>query len=573
MAPTTPTATALYPDLPRFIDFFFTELERQTGKNTSQLELLKVLGGVYVEAPEGATADHFGVPVKPTHLLRVARKAIRATGPHTFDTSGVELTPGQFTEQDLFYLHELGDAVTDDEATLGRILANVENGPSWAAPIVNAANRETLFRQQVAQITTPPEGSPSSDPNALRALLYRHFTYDVDGSYFPKWSGQGRAFPADVGDPYRRSALREANLAAGEVYCLGVVPERLLDADADQGAMREFLVQIERGEPDGPGEETEGTGDAGAPAGTLRLVPVYSVTRSARPAGQPAFHQFCFFHAFDGAGLLIPESAATALQPGLTSLMSYLPNADQMEAYRSATVDPDFFFEGSGEALKVRAFGRIKEGATLQGLPAGVEVFDLINGDRSAGEEEAEPTSVRYFLCPPDKLVELAAHQDIEELDQARPVRPTLTQVGTDLKTADLRAAQLAAGAIGDGFGVMVGVIDSGIDGTHPAFAGRILAVWDQSLPKQNAPTIPGGNFGRVLRGQTSPARPWTLSGMARTSPGSPPAPRRLPPTPSRASRQRRRLPWCGSGTAGRTTSSPEHGGSSSRPRLPGCLA
>jgi subtilisin family serine protease len=501
MAPTTPTATALHPELPRCIDFFFTELDRQTGRSSSQLPRLKVLGGVYVAVPEGATADHFGVPVKPTHLLRVARKAIRATGPHTFDTGGVDLTAGQFTEQDLFYLHELGDAVADDEATLRRILADVEDGPAWAASIANAPDRGAAFRRQVAEIATPPSGSPSADPNALRALLYRHFSYDNQGNYFPKWSGQGRSFPADVGDPYRRSALREASLLAGEIYCLGVVPARLLDEGADEATMREFLVQIEQGEPDAPADGAGAATGTGAAAGVLRLVPVYSVTRGARAAGQPPFHQFCFFHAFDGAGVLIPESAATALQPGLTALLATMPRVEQMEAYRDATPEPDFFFEGAGESLKVRTFGRIKQGATLQGLPAGVEVYDLVNGDRGPGEEESEPTGVRYFLCPPDKLVELAAHQDVEDLDRVEPVRLSLTQVGTDLKTADLRAAQVASGHTGDGNGVMVGVMDSGIDGTHPAFAGRIHAVWDQTLPKQNAPTVPGGNFGRVLRG------------------------------------------------------------------------
>src|SRR5262249_14901559 len=38
-------------------------------------------------------------------------------------------------------------------------------------------------------------------------------------------------------------------------------------------------------------------------------------------------------------------------------------------------------------------------------------------------------------------------------------------------------------GGVLDGRGVIVGIVDTGIDSTHPAFAGRILKVWDQDLP------------------------------------------------------------------------------------------
>jgi subtilisin family serine protease len=43
-----------------------------------------------------------------------------------------------------------------------------------------------------------------------------------------------------------------------------------------------------------------------------------------------------------------------------------------------------------------------------------------------------------------------------------------------------------------------VGVVDSGIDALHPAFAGRILRVWDQTA---NGPGVPEGNFGQELFG------------------------------------------------------------------------
>ncbi|MBI3271582.1 MAG: S8 family serine peptidase [Planctomycetes bacterium] len=48
------------------------------------------------------------------------------------------------------------------------------------------------------------------------------------------------------------------------------------------------------------------------------------------------------------------------------------------------------------------------------------------------------------------------------------------------------------------GRGVVVGVVDSGIDTAHPAFAGRILRVWDQVLPGAG---VPEGGYGMELTG------------------------------------------------------------------------
>jgi subtilisin family serine protease len=46
------------------------------------------------------------------------------------------------------------------------------------------------------------------------------------------------------------------------------------------------------------------------------------------------------------------------------------------------------------------------------------------------------------------------------------------------------------------GGGVLIGVVDTGIDATHPAFSGRILRVWDQTLP---GPGVPEGHYGAEL--------------------------------------------------------------------------
>lgn len=49
------------------------------------------------------------------------------------------------------------------------------------------------------------------------------------------------------------------------------------------------------------------------------------------------------------------------------------------------------------------------------------------------------------------------------------------------------------------GKGVIIGVIDSGIDPKHPAFAGRILRIWDQTLPGAG---VSEGKYGAELTGE-----------------------------------------------------------------------
>ena len=48
------------------------------------------------------------------------------------------------------------------------------------------------------------------------------------------------------------------------------------------------------------------------------------------------------------------------------------------------------------------------------------------------------------------------------------------------------------------GKGVIVGIVDSGIDSQHPAFKGRILRIWDQTLP---GPGVAEGLYGAEFKG------------------------------------------------------------------------
>lgn len=91
----------------------------------------------------------------------------------------------------------------------------------------------------------------------------------------------------------------------------------------------------------------------------------------------------------------------------------------------------------------------------------------------------------------------LALVPGVISIKPAKSYRPSL-----DISTADLRADQAAAAYGGTGQGVIVAVIDSGIDFRHLDFrnadgSSRVLAAWDQTdLPGSGSGCGPGFTFG-----------------------------------------------------------------------------
>lgn len=52
------------------------------------------------------------------------------------------------------------------------------------------------------------------------------------------------------------------------------------------------------------------------------------------------------------------------------------------------------------------------------------------------------------------------------------------------------------------GKGVIIGIIDSGINSDHPAFKGRIMRIWDQILGGSGGSGVPEGDYGLELTGE-----------------------------------------------------------------------
>ncbi|MDP2313083.1 MAG: S8 family serine peptidase [Pseudomonadota bacterium] len=476
------------PTLPRFIRAFFDTLalpdaQGGLGMRREELANLSVFAASYVRYPTTAPAvPVFGASLRPRYGIRLSTQPLRWEGAGPV-VEGQRLDAGHGAWQDLHFLMELGDAATDSQATLERLLARVDRGAEWARAIATAPDR-AAFAVPVASIAAAPPGSPDADVGAFQLLLKRHFTYDDNGAYFAKYEG-GTTFPTHASAGYRARAIREIQLYADERYVYGVVPERTVRPDAPPEQMREFLVHLVQEEADDP----------------ITLREVYSAPRGNAVV---PFHQFCFFQASDGRGVAMPVSAREALTPSLAGFVGGIPDEDVNGYLARYGVET-----APGGAPTIRVTAAFLAGSPLAGLPPGVELEDdpaeepAPRGSSpiapSDAAEDPTGTITRFLRAPVDQLVSLAARDDVHQLAATQSVPPNLDLVPVTVNRAAFVTSIAPAG--NGGTGVFLGLVDTGIDGAHPAFTGRIHAVWDQVVPTQSPPPHPGMNFGRVLRG------------------------------------------------------------------------
>ncbi len=103
--------------------------------------------------------------------------------------------------------------------------------------------------------------------------------------------------------------------------------------------------------------------------------------------------------------------------------------------------------------------------------------------------------TVRTGLVPLESLEALTESPAITRIVPARPLRLLMDMAS---EAAHVPAFRSRTGLTGKG--VVVGIVDSGIEVGHDSFAGRIARLWDQTLSGQG---VPEGRYGAELKGSS----------------------------------------------------------------------
>ncbi|MBE9050075.1 S8 family peptidase [Nostocales cyanobacterium LEGE 11386] len=101
--------------------------------------------------------------------------------------------------------------------------------------------------------------------------------------------------------------------------------------------------------------------------------------------------------------------------------------------------------------------------------------------------------TVRTALVPIEGLDPLSEEPSIQRIKPSRKLKLRM-----DVAPGAVQVPQFKNKTGLTGKGVIIGVLDTGIDAKHPAFAGRILSVWDQTLP---GPGVKEGGYGAEFTG------------------------------------------------------------------------
>lgn len=100
---------------------------------------------------------------------------------------------------------------------------------------------------------------------------------------------------------------------------------------------------------------------------------------------------------------------------------------------------------------------------------------------------------IRTAILPLESLDPLSEEPTIQRIKPSRYLKPLMDVAPRKVKLPDFLRSNSLNGHSLSGQKVIIGIIDSGIDSSHPTFAARILQVWDQTL---SGPGVTEGNYG-----------------------------------------------------------------------------
>jgi len=135
----------------------------------------------------------------------------------------------------------------------------------------------------------------------------------------------------------------------------------------------------------------------------------------------------------------------------------------------------------SAKAARVVVFIHCEPGASLDHLATGG--IEINGGDGG----------VRTGIVPLDALGRLTDDPAVKRVVPAVQLEPLMDLAAEKVGLPALRASSGLTGQ-----GVIVGVVDTGIEVSHPNFEGRVLRVWDQTL---NGGGVAEGGYGLELEG------------------------------------------------------------------------
>lgn len=467
-------------DTARF--FFEKALKKVTGKGLSQLANASVHRGAYVESPADVDTP-YGKATMAFALQVVTAPA--APGDAVPDLDGLTV-PASAPRERLVWLAHRADAVTDTEDEICRVMADVDSfaplkdwaaasasgasqgaaaslgatAKAWAKAIASLppATRAALGVKLSSIAAVPAElKALAEDVSVLRGVLAHFFTYTPEGDYYAKWAGAGRDFDSrdHLHADYKKHCVHEVKLERNHHYLYAIVPESLFapsGQSADPQVFREVVVRFdETGQDDPP----------------FRLATVHTA-RSRRACG--AFHDFAFFYTEKGVGLPVTAQTLAKLSSNLRQLLT---------GYHAAVDKGQFVADANAITAADTAMLHV---TVVLNAAVTLPSYVLDSGDEA----------VRSILVPIDKVEELAALPQVDRIHAALEHRASNDLARAMVEYDKLNAAIPAAKR--GGAGVLIGVIDSGVDGTHASFGDRLVAVWDQEKGTAAAPALLTGS-------------------------------------------------------------------------------